>query len=108
MRSLFAALVLSVTLVSPALAAPCPNLNVAFVDNLATIYEVDHDNCIYKWDASNHNFNYANVLKYVAIYDSEQITAIVLGGYWAKWLKEIQETEGYFDNVLYLKAKGVN
>ncbi len=107
MRSFLAATVLSFMLVSPALAAPCPNLNVVFVDNLSTLYQVDHDNCIYKWDASNHNFNYDNVLKYVAIYNSEQITAIVLGGYWAKWLTDIQENEGYFDNVLYLKAKGL-
>ena len=44
----------------------------------------------------------------VAEYDSEQTTAIVVGGYWARWLVDIQENEGYFDNVIYLRAKGFN
>lgn len=107
MKTLLATLALSTMLISPALAVPCPNLNVIFADNLPTTYQVDHDNCAYYWDASNHNFDYANVLQYAAEYNSEQITAITVGGYWAKWLLNIQETEGYFDNVIYLRAKGL-
>ncbi len=107
MRSFLAALALSLMFISPALAVPCPNLNVVFGDNLPVDYQIDHDNCVFYWDASNHNFDYNKVRYYVDEYDSEQTTAIAVGGYWAKWLLDIQETEDYFDNVIYLRAKGL-
>ncbi len=102
---------------SLAWAVPCPNLNVFFVENLSKKYTVDHANCEYKWDASNHTgfdnadpvtgeTGYDNVLKYVEIYGSTQITAIAWGGYWTKWLKDVQATDDYFDNYTYLGAKG--
>ena len=102
---LAAALVLLFT--SQAQAVPCPTLVVVFGDNLPATYQVDHDNCVFYWDASNHDFNYAKVLEYVALYDSQQTTAVSIGGYWGRWLLDIQETEGYFDNVIYLRAKGL-
>ena len=91
--------------ISPAQAA-CPNLNVIFSEPLQMPYSVDHDNCMYFWDKGNHDFNYADVLEQAAEYNSESITAIAVGGYWCRWLAAIQESDGYFDHVAYLRCGG--
>ena len=92
--------------ISPAQAVPCPNLNVYFSEPLAMDYQVDHANCAYFWDKGNHDFNYADVLAQAAQYNSEQISATAVGGYWCNWLRDIQEEQGYFDNVVYLRCGG--
>ena len=104
MSAIFASVLLFAS--SVAQAVPCPTLTVVFADNLAVDYTVDHDNCVFFWDASNHNFDYNEVLEQVAEYNSYQTTAVAVGGYWCKWLLDIQETEGYFTNAIYLRCKG--
>ena len=107
MKSLLGVFALFVLILfaSPAQAA-CSNLNVYFSEPLAMPYQTDHANCGYYWDKGDHDFQYAEVLAQAAEYNSETITAIAVGGYWCNWLEDIQEAEGYFDYVAYLRCGG--